>query len=301
MGRRLTVAPHRDQVGVVVVSWRPDAGLPERIQSMGRHGHWTVVVDNGSGPAYEETLKAVSILPNVSIIHLSRNLGIATALNRGLREVAQAGCAWALLFDQDSDPNEGLLSGLIATWRAHPHRFAVGIIGANYRDLGTGDVHRSALMGQDWLEVDEVITSGSLVSLAAVADAGGMRDDLFIDQVDFEFCYRLHCAGWRVLETAQPLMEHRLGAARRHRCGPLSFTASHHGALRRYYMTRNTLVVWRCYRTRLPVAARRQLIDLAKQIAKLVVVEPDPWRKLSAVALGVAHAWTGRMGRIRMS
>ena len=51
------------------------------------------------------------------------------------------------------------------------------------------------------------MTSGSLLDLSAYEAVGPFMDELFIDQVDNEFCLRLRAAGFSVLEAGEATLQ----------------------------------------------------------------------------------------------
>ena len=60
------------------------------------------MVDNGSDGASAEWVELAGKLPGVFLIRNRSNLGIADALNIGIRHVLQAGRPWIATFDQDT-------------------------------------------------------------------------------------------------------------------------------------------------------------------------------------------------------
>jgi len=63
------------------------------------------------------------------------------------------------------------------------------------------------------MECDFLLSSGSLVPLDVIDKVGGMEEELFIDQVDTEWCLRARSMGYRVFGAFGAILEHRLGEA----------------------------------------------------------------------------------------
>ena len=97
------------------------------------------------------------------------------------------------------------------------------------------------------------MTSGNLLRLGALEAVGRFDDELFIDQVDNDLCFRLRLSGWRILQARRAVLEHRQGTLRR---TALGFYSMDYPALRRYYLARNTLVTMQRYGT---ASGRRSL------------------------------------------
>jgi rhamnosyltransferase len=172
------------QVCAILVSYHPDADLPRRAARILAQAGALVIVDNGSGGEIHEMLRRIAADARVSLVLNPTNLGVASALNRGVESARAAGFAWVLLLDQDSDLHEGMLTSLIEVRAAYPDPGRVAVIGAGFEET------RPASPGAAWQEVESVITSGSLIPLALHAAIGPFRDEFFIDYVDSEYCFR---------------------------------------------------------------------------------------------------------------
>jgi rhamnosyltransferase len=102
--------------------------------------------------------------------------------------------------------------------------------------------HRAQVVSDDNLIVDRVITSGNVISLEAWSEVGRFYEPLFIDEVDYDFCYRLREKGLRIIQYTDIRMKHILGDLRR------SFLPRPaHFGVRCYYITRNMLFIKRKY------------------------------------------------------
>lgn len=256
-----------------------------------------LIIDNASPEAIRERLRTLAS-SSVELIENSENLGVATALNQAARRAQALGFDWLLTFDQDSEPDAGLLDGLIDAYRADEESERVAMLGSNFRITGTGlpffdcDGSKAKTLPQP-----TVITSGSLVSLRALAQVGPFRDDLFIDGVDSEFCLRLRAHGFKVATTCEPFMRHSLGDLRVHRVLWKQPRITHHSALRRYYMTRNAIVIAREYGKREREWVAISIKAIAVGFVGALLFESNKLKKVGATLLGVLDALRGRMGR----
>lgn len=291
--------PTQDNTCAVIVTHHPDAGFPQRVQTILPQVALIVIVDNCSNGDARRMLTTLTADPKVALIENPENAGVARALNQGAEYALGRGCAWALTFDQDTASNPDLAATLIEIMRSHPQRDVVKLIGSNYLAEPTGEqAFRGAPDGADAAEVPAVITSGSLMSLAAFAEVGGFREDLFIDYVDAEYCLRLRARGYRVLISCRPLMRHALGQLTLHPVPWKTLKTSNHSPLRRYYITRNRLVVDARYFLKEPRWVCKDLRRALDDIAVILLLERQKGLKLRAMALGTWHALTGRMGRL---
>jgi rhamnosyltransferase len=92
-----------------------------------------------------------------------------------------------------------------------------------------------------------MITSGSLILLAAHATIGPFREELFIDAVDVDWCFRARAKGLRVIKTRKPIMSHAIGSSTQHRWLWMNKWTTDHSPDRRHYIARNGTVTLREY------------------------------------------------------
>ncbi|MDB6087146.1 MAG: putative glycosyltransferase [Gammaproteobacteria bacterium] len=289
----------RGGVCAVVVTHHPDGGFPARLGRIVRQVGGTVVVDNGSSADVVEMLRGACSAPSLTWVWNVENLGIAQALNIGVRHALADGYAYALLLDQDTEVDPDMVERLVATHASCPDPQRVAIVGSRFRDTKgrASDSRRLAARGENWQEVESVITSGTLLSLAAYAAIGPFRDEFFIDYVDTEFCFRARAAGYRVVETLRPLMAHTVGAPTAHKLLWWTKWTTNHSADRRYYIARNDTVMLREYGT----SGRdswllKSLTRCFRLCKRIVFFEPDKLRKIVAVGQGWWDGVRGNMG-----
>ena len=286
------------RICAVIVTFHPDERFYGRVSQIARQVDGVVIVDNGSAPPTVSRLAEFASRANVRVIQNPANLGIATALNQGVEYALAHGYTHAILFDQDTDPAEHMVSTIrqIASRRADIQRVAV--IGVNLVDAATSKPWYRFPAGQEATEVKTVITSGSLISLQAAKKLGRFRDDFFIDHVDEEYCLRAGSNGYKVLITHEPLATHALGAPKFLRILWRTFGTSNHSATRRYYMTRNHIILAKMYAFREPAWVIRTLYLRFKAFLLLLVLDDDRWSKLRLMSRGLRDGLAGRTGEL---
>jgi len=291
--------PARSDVCAVLISYHPDNHLPARLGRIIPQVRETVIVDNGSREESLKMLRELSSWPALTVIDNVENLGIARALNIGVQHALKQGYSWALLLDQDTEIDENMVERLLATYASflEPERLAV--VGSRYRDTNGRTAEPSYLdsRGEHWQEVESVITSGSLLSLTAYAVVGPFRDDFFIDHVDTEYCFRARAAGYRTIETRQPLMSHTVGAPTLHRLLWTTKWTTNHSPDRRYYMARNNTVLLREYGTSRGGSWRlKSIVRCFRLCKRIAYFERDKVEKIAAVCQGWWDGVRGNMG-----
>jgi rhamnosyltransferase len=291
------------EVCAIVVTHHPDEGLPNRLSAVSAQAGAVVVVDNGSADAERSMLREAAADPKIDLLLNPENLGLARAINMGIQRAAALGYSWVLLLDQDSLVDPHMLRTLSAVVASFPDRGRLAVVGSNFRDTderapGAADGQSPDESSDDrWEEADCVITSGSMLPLAAHFAIGPFRDEFFIDYVDEEYCLRARAKGYRVIRSRQPIMLHTIGAPTLHKTLWIRKWTSNHTPDRRYYIARNNTVLLREYgngRAGLWIfKSFGRSLRLCKRIA---LYERMKTRKIAAVMQGWWDGVRGNMG-----
>src|SRR5258708_9540632 len=125
-------------VCAVIVTYHPSAGMFENIPKVLAQAQGLVVVDNGSNSDEIEPLRVASSTLGFHLIENGDNLGIAEALNQGIRWATSQGFPWTILFDQDTGSTDGFIRQMFVVWEFHPDRERLGSIHPKYVDPETG-------------------------------------------------------------------------------------------------------------------------------------------------------------------
>lgn len=266
-----------------------------------------IVVDNASSDGTADFLS--SNYPEITLLRLSANEGVAGGYAAGLQyAICEKGYGWAWMLDQDSVPHPETLSQLLDTWEAVDGREQIGIIAPLPVDAQT-EVPCSPFLWRDQqIEVpvtedsgpvcfvDMVISSGSLISSAAVQRAGLPRKDFFIDFVDFEHCLRLRQHGFKIAVATRCRMPHTIGVPRTVKLFHKTYLWETHVPWRDYYKVRNRVfVVWHEFPSmRAKLFVIRKFI---KQAAGTLLLDPDKLLRLRFMLKGLRHGIQGRLGK----
>lgn len=279
----------KNSVLAIVITYHPDSAFTARIQHLTGEVGEILVVDNHSNAASAAMLREASTRFKMRIIWNPENLGIAAALNIGFSHAIANGFKWALLFDQDTVPCEGMLKALCEVYRQFPENNRLAIIGSNYRSPETGVSRFQVPKSNEpiWIDSKVVITSGSLVSVNAFKVIGPFREDYFIDCIDLEYCLRARSLGYRVILALRPFMLHSIGRPETHRLLWKIVQPANHGPLRRYYMVRNHIALAREYFVYDPRWILLSLIELLKTMIVVCIYEDDKLTKIRYAVRGI--------------
>jgi rhamnosyltransferase len=276
-------------VAGVVVLYRPGPEVLENVRSYASQVAFTYAVDNSetTDPAFASELE---LLSHVAYVANKGNLGVAAALNVGARRAIADGYERLLTMDQDSVATPGMVDAMLACF-SEPGVGKVGLVSPFHVQVGGAP---RAPRGR-CVQVLTPMTSGSLLDLSAYGAVGPFLNELFIDQVDNEFCLRLRAAGYTVLEAGEATLHHRVGDVRFHRF-PAPMYSTNHSPVRRYYMTRNRFYVGRMYRDSFPEFRRFELRQVVKDVVKILLYESQKAEKLLMMAKGYRDYRRGRLG-----
>ena len=212
-------------IAALIITFNPDERLLLSLENVQRVTKHVVIVDNDSDDKrFVDRLKKNFNENILRVLELPHNLGIAGALNYGVKYIKDNfNTGYILTLDQDTIIVAYNIEAVILEVN---QRFdKVGIIA-----LGTNKTKKLI----DYREVKTMITSGNLVR-AEVFNHLKFREEFFMDQVDFDFDYDLRKLGYKIILADGYLIDHRLGT----KLGNLP----HEPLFRVYYIIRNSTVL----------------------------------------------------------
>lgn len=296
----MSASPERpSEVCAVIVTHHPDDGFPPRVARIARQVGASIIVDNGSRDETLSMLRSLAAAPSITLVPNHDNLGVARALNVGVQRAAELGFRSVLLFDQDSVAGDELVASLLEIRESIAPAERIAVVGSGYDEpWQRAPAPAAGLPGGDrWDEVESVITSGSLLRIAAYADVGPFRDAFFIDYVDTEFCLRARARGYRIIKAKRALMAHAIGAPTQHQTLWIKKWTTNHSADRRYYIARNDTVLLREYGGyRGPGWALKSLQRRLRTCKRVLLYERQKAAKVAAILGGWWDGVHGRLG-----
>ncbi len=128
-------------VCAVIVTFRPSPVVAANIARIRCQVQGLVVVDNASPSEALAPILAASRELDCELIRNGANLGIAAALNIGVKWAKSQGHSFVALFDQDSGITEGFMTSMLQEYESNPLRETIAIVtpkhlGARDRRLG---------------------------------------------------------------------------------------------------------------------------------------------------------------------
>ena len=282
------------EVGAVIVSYNPSREILQNIAILAGQVGPIIVVDNTPSTNPQTVIDELEQRAECTVIRNGKNLGIATALNIGVRHAISLGCEWIITFDQDSRVGEGYVQGLISTYMESSDPSKIGVVCPIYRDVGLGAMWPLPKGSNG--EPLACITSGSLMKSETYQKLGPFEDQLFIDGVDTEYALRMRAAGYRIVESRNAVLEHSLGKMTPHVFAGRHILVTNHNPQRRYFITRNRIVLLRRYMRNDRERAAYELTDFWKGTVALLLFEQNRWLKVTYMLRGAWDAILGRLG-----
>lgn len=291
-------------IAVIIVYQPCIAVLAKLVLSILPQVEQTCLVLNQAPPDLLHQLQECGVsTASIATIHMPCNVGVATAQNAGIRYAIQEKFHRILLLDQDSFPASDMVFELGSALTEAPLAAAVGPCYVDPRQdnpspfLRCEGLRLRRLCRDDGpvVPVDYLISSGCLISLAALSQIGEMRDDLFIDYIDIEWGLRAKAKGFLSYGVFAARMEHALGE------DPIRLfgrSISLHSPLRNYYLVRNAVLLYR----EKWIPLNWKLIDgwrLTRRFIFYLFFGGEFFQRLRMMLLGLAHALSGRAGSIR--
>ena len=200
---------------LVLVTYNPDISLLELvIKSISSQVRNIILVDNS--PILSADLQH-QVKNNVKLIPLHENKGIALAQNIGIRECLKLDADYILLSDQDT-----VYPDLFVTNMFKGVNVDFAAISPLFNDVHQSNSSQGFVKKNRWgfkkfyptdgiHTVFQTIASGCILNVQYLEKIGLMNEDLFIDWVDIEWCWRATNMGYKVLGNANVIISHQLG------------------------------------------------------------------------------------------
>jgi rhamnosyltransferase len=219
------------------------------------------------------------------------NVGIGKALNQGVNWAKENGYTHLLTLDQDSYFKNGHLANFRKIIEFQKSNINIGIFIPNL-------VYKNQLLlcgnDQPYFVLDG-ITSGSIFPLIIFDKVDGFNNYLFVDCVDYEFCYRIkYQYGLNTLLIPNVHLVHELGYSTK---SVLGFTTLNYNSIRTFYLVRNHIMLWKKY----PNLYRQDYkITLIKEYIlfrffKVLFSEKNKWNKVKSILKGIFHGLTNSL------
>lgn len=220
-----------DRICVVIVFFNPTVLHIQQANKLAER-YKVVVVDNST-----TRLKGIF---DFCYLPLLENKGIAYAQNEGIRYAFSQNAEYLVFLDQDSRVEDNYPSSMLAEYhRIKSIDSEVSMVGPTIVDEKTNvNYFNNDSMTNDCVKVNSIISSGLIIDSFSIRSIGMLDDYMFIDYVDFEWCWRAIYKGYNCYKTSKVKLYHSIGSNYYHKYG---FTMYVSAPIRYYYQYRNFL------------------------------------------------------------
>ncbi|MBP3984592.1 glycosyltransferase family 2 protein [Pseudoxanthomonas helianthi] len=293
--------PSRD-VCAIVVTYNPDiTRLRACVDAVRKQAGGLLIFDNATtDPEFDRFVVGSQ---NEAIVRSPANIGLAAAINRGIRHAGRNGFSRVLVLDQDSIPAPDMVATLCRALDELGYERKAAAVGPQFQDTRNGVLAPFVRVGFPFnrklyggpgerIQCDFLISSGSLIPLRVLEEVGGMDESLFIDNVDLEWSFRVRHRGYRLYGICDAKMGHSIGDSVR----PSRWVRGGrfvHGPVRLYYMMRNRVLLYGRKETPAKWIAQ-DVLRLFGKLARMSLLVAPRGRNLRAMCRGL---WDGLRGR----
>ena len=225
----------------IIVCFNPDIeSLKKLVESILDQSSEVVIVDNSSS-------KKLIDLGNCKIISLNSNKGISYAQNRGIEYAKKKSSDIFVFFDQDSEINKNFFKSLMKKMDLDIMSVFSPLVIDKKTDkiLPSVNLNRFGITSKvfynrssSFNRVDLIISSGSAINRKALDCVGLMDENLFIDFVDTDFCFRCIKKNIPIYIMPEAILKHSIGQSK---YTFFNLTFFKHDNERIYYQVRNCI------------------------------------------------------------
>lgn len=200
---------------------------------------------------YQNSLVDINYALNLQFYGDGTNVGIAKAQNVLIEAAVKQKFNFALFSDQDTIYPIDFLKKITPLFRRNKNIVAVAPGWSNsLKSSEFNGFHQFDKSGKiklctsisEPVSISHAISSGMIIDLQLSKNVGPFDEDLFIDWVDNDWCWRANAMGYKILGDPRTLINHQLGTR-----SVLLFNRffSVRSPERNYFIIRNALILMR--------------------------------------------------------
>lgn len=278
------------KIASLTIIYNASSSITQNISSYAKSVDKVFIYDN-SEKTNDVYLKELKNIPNIEYIKSNDNEGLSIPINKIAAKALQEGFQWLITFDQDSFAYEDMLSKM-KTFAKNYKKNDLGIIAPTIKN----ELLSFAINGSTYTYFDKVFQSGAMHNLEIFAKINGYNEELFIDQVDYEFCIRLREYGYKIIKLNNAILLHNTDDTniQLKYINGKKFYINKYSPYRYYYIIRNNLYCIKKYKKKEPIYAlecKRNIINMKE----LVKIDTEPFRKKKAIFRGYIDFYLHRM------
>lgn len=190
-------------IGSVVVLYNPTIDEIKNINTYLNKVAYAVIFDNSEENHLELVSKNIKESKNYTYITQNINLGLCKALNYGIQVLKNHGCKWAFVTDADSRIDERIFD--VYNKAINDFRNENDI--ALYSPVHIYDRSKNKPF-DGYRSIKFSMTSGWLLDIDIFLKQNGFFEDLFVDGLDFDYCFKSTNNGYKIIECGRAIVYH---------------------------------------------------------------------------------------------
>jgi rhamnosyltransferase len=283
----------------IVVSYDPSpVDFIVTIENLKEQFRLVIIVDNSESEVIKSQLETHYVsLSGIKFIPLKKNYGIAKAQNIGINACLKLGFKYFCEFDQDSFIEDEFLFRIVKSYLMldalnYNH---VAAVGPNAVDVTTSIPYRKREYNESPELVETTLSSGLFVPIESYLKIGPKEEELFIDLVDWEWCFRAKSLGMAVYVDPEITLLHKLGSHHQSVVGLFNYGTP--AAFRHYYAFRNYIHMTR--RSYIPMTWKVKyfILNIGKLITYPFIMDTG-FTRFKFMCRGLSDGFNGKTGRL---
>ena len=191
--------------GTIVVLYNPSDREIENLRNNIGKTDLAIIIDNSLDDHYSVIKNNMQADFQWIYKRYPNNIGLCKALNVGIDILYQNGCRWALILDADSIINNNIIS-VYKNFLENSECKNIAIL------VPVHNFGRSKNRTYDGeSEVKRSMTSGWFINIEIFINEGGFYEPLFVDGLDYDYCYRVKRDGYRIIQCGRAMINHNPG------------------------------------------------------------------------------------------
>lgn len=268
----------KKEIVAIVVLYNPDSQVYKTIAGYKGLVNRVILVDNSS-KNNQELFKDLSY---VKYIPLLDNLGIACALNKGIKESYEK---YILTMDQDSNISVSLIKSYLSFFNKWD-REDIGALTCQYNTDRNPSKSKTGFE-----EIKLSMQSGTLFKRSTFKKIGYFNESLFLDVVDYEYFLRMEKANLKLIRVNFAVLDHQPAITKVLKLGPIKLKYGIAAPIRYYYQARNLLWTAKKYKN------NKLYFLLVIKWLKIVLLFNNKKIYLHAFNKGIKDANHNRLGK----
>lgn len=224
-------------IGAVVVLYNPTQNEVENINTYNRKVDYIIIVDNSDKDNKKFVSGILNGQGNVEYYSEHKNLGLCKGFNLGVKRLKEKGCEWAILFDADSKIESDIFTIYKNAINDYKNIDVAVFAPVHIFDRSNSRAYKG------YKEVSWSMTSGWLVNIEIFHKQGGFFEELFVDGLDMDYCFKSHENGYKVIECGEAIINHKPAETRQF----LGFKYGIASPFRYYMQARQLIWCWKRY------------------------------------------------------